>query len=158
MGLSLVLIGKMAAWSSMLFVVLAYPYGMLLDRWGCQKAYILGSTLVMVSSILMFFFVTKETVIGWTIFRNISIALAFLSAAKWTVEIYPRDRYGQFGSAGSLFASVGGIILGPACGWWMDWIKHYRYLLVWSTLFSLLSVVTSIIVYRKWTTVSYNYK
>ena len=84
--------------------------------------------------------------------RTIPLALAGLALMKWTVEVYPRDRYGQFGSAGALFSSIGGMVLGPLAGWFIDWVKIYRYLLIWQSAFSILGVVSALVVYRRWKT------
>jgi maltose/moltooligosaccharide transporter len=150
-GMPLDFIGRMLAWGSIFVVVLAYPFGILLDRWGCHKALILGSSLVAISSLLMFFFSSsRESYVTFTIIRIVVSGLTFLGLAKWTVEVYPRDRYGQFGSAGGLFCSLGGIVLGPVCGWWMGGAGHYRYYLVWIAFFGLITTAAAVIVYRKW--------
>jgi maltose/moltooligosaccharide transporter len=151
MGMSLDLIGKVQAWGLAIFIVLAYPFGVLVDRWGCHKTLILGSSLATASAALMLFLaVDQRSTIVWIIIRALALSLTTLSMSKWVVEVYPRARFGQFGSAGSLFASLGGIALGPLCGWWMDWHRHYRYFLIWSLVFSLLNVVAATVVYRKW--------
>jgi MFS family permease len=153
MGLSLDQIGKAGAWGSMLFLIFVYPFGVLLDRWGCHKTYILGASMVTLSSLLMFFFaVDKTSAIGWMVIRVLALGLTALATNKWTVEVYPRDRYGQFGSAGALFASLGGIALGPVCGWWMESTTHYRCFLIWNAFFSALGMAAAVIVYRKWKT------
>lgn len=72
-----------------------------------------------------------------------------MALMKWTVEVYPRERYGQFGSAGALFASMGGIVLGPLCGWLMDSVKHYEYYLIWSCLFTVIGGISAFVVYLK---------
>ncbi len=151
MGLSLDIIGKMTAWSSMLFIVLAYPCGILVDRWGCQRTFILSLAFMIMSPLLMFFFAhTRQETMVWFIIRSAPTNLAFLALAKWTVEVYPQDRYGQFASAGALFSSIGGIILGPICGWWMDSVKDYRFFLLWNALFPVLCLAAALTVYRKW--------
>lgn len=151
MGLSLGLIGKMMAWSSMASMVLIYPFGVVLDRWGCHKTFMTSCALLTAVSVLMFFFaVNQESTIVWTVLRNVIVGLASLALMKWTVDVYPRDRYGQFASAGALFSSIGGLILGPVCGWWIGWVHHYRFYLMWSTAFSILGLATAVIVYRKW--------
>ena len=95
---------KMTAWASMLFIVLAYPCGVLVDRWGCQKTFILSLALMAVSPLLMFFFAhDRHATVVWFIIRSTPTNLAFLALAKWTVEVYPQDRYGQFASAGRAF-------------------------------------------------------
>ena len=150
-GLTLDAIGKMTAWSGGLFMVLAYPFGVLIDRWGCHKTLILGLTLFLASSVATFLFVhSPGEAFVWAIIRNTALGLAAMVYLNWTVAVYPRDRYGQFGSAGALFSSLGGILLGPLAGWLMDAVKIYRYFLIWNLTFALLALVTAVVVYRKW--------
>ncbi|HEY0256646.1 MAG TPA: MFS transporter, partial [Candidatus Methylacidiphilales bacterium] len=150
-GLTLDMIGKAGAWGSALFLISVYPYGILLDRWGCHKVYILSAALVAASSILMFFFaVGKTSAMAWMVVRTLTMGLAALATNKWTVEVYPRDRYGQFGSAGALFSSIGGILLGPVCAWWMGSVGSNRYFLLWSAFFAAMGAVAAVVVHGKW--------
>lgn len=149
--LSLDAIGRMTAWSSFLYVLLAYPFGALMDRWGSHKTLIAGNALTVSFSILMFFFaVDAWSGVVWTLLRGLPLALASMALLKWTVDVYPSDRYGQFGSAAALFSSIGGIFAAAIYGWWLDWVKEYRYFLVWNAFFALIALVASIVVYRNW--------
>ncbi len=153
MGLSLDLIGKVGASTSVILILLTYPFGVVLDRWGSHITMIANLLVFLASGLLMFFFANSKTsYIVWSVIRTIPLALAGLALMKWTVEVYPRDRYGQFGSAGALFSSIGGMVLGPLAGWFIDWVKIYRYLLIWQSAFSILGVVSALVVYRRWKT------
>jgi MFS family permease len=151
LGVSLELFGKITAWSGVSFLICAYPFGIIIDRWGCHRALIASMTALTLSSILMFFFAT-DAVSGavWAIIRGLPLSLSAMAIMKWTVEVYPRDRYGQFGSASALFSSLCGIVLGPVCGWVIDSIAIYRFFLIWSALFTGFGIVAAIIVHRKW--------
>lgn len=150
-GLSLDLFGKVNAFTSVILILLTYPFGVVLDRWGSHKTMIANLLVFLASGLLMFFFATgKTSYIVWSVIRTIPLALAGLALMKWTVEVYPRDRYGQFGSAGALFSSIGGMALGPLAGCFIDWVKIYRYLLIWQVAFSALGVVSALVVYRRW--------
>jgi MFS family permease len=148
LGLTLDQIGKASAYGSMAFLVLAYPLGVLLDRWGCHRMLITGTFLMGISSIATFCFASHgEGSITWIILRSLPIVITSLTMGKWTVDVYPRDRYGQFGSAGALFASLGGVILGPFCGWWMSFSTHDRTFLLWNAVFSFVGFAAAIKVY-----------
>jgi maltose/moltooligosaccharide transporter len=150
-GLSLDTIGKIGAYNNVFLILLTYPFGVILDRWGSQKTLILTMLVFAVSGLLMFFLANgKVSIIAWGVFRSVPMSLAGLAAMKWTVDIYPRDRYGQFGSAGALFSSIGGILLGPLAGMFIDWIKIYRYIMVWQAAFTFLGIVAVCVVYRRW--------
>jgi MFS family permease len=148
MGFSLDLIGKVGAYVSVMLILLTYPFGIVLDRWGSHKTLIVNLMLVAVSAVLMFYLATGiVSCIVWSVVRSVPLALAGLALMKWTVDVYPRDRYGQFGSAGALFYSIGGMVLGPLAGWFIDWVKIYRYLLVWQAAFAALGTLAAIVVY-----------
>ncbi|CAN5387083.1 hypothetical protein BH09VER1_BH09VER1_07610 [soil metagenome] len=150
-GLNLDEIGKINAWSGGIFLVLAYPFGVMVDRWGSHRCLILGMGAMAGSSLGMFLLASDlSSAFLWSILRNAAVMFSAMVLLKWTVDVYPRERYGQFGSAGALFSSIGGIFLGPACGWAMQWIKDYRYFLLWNTLFAVVGFVAAMVVYRRW--------
>jgi maltose/moltooligosaccharide transporter len=151
LGLSLDAYGKMNAWSGGLFMILAYPFGVLMDRLGSHKVLIWSMASFVVTALCTYFFVHGATsAFVWMMIRNTGITLAAMALLKWTVDVYPRERYGQFGSAGALFSSIGGIILAPLAGWLMDWTKAYRLFLVWNAAFAFLGLLATVIVYRQW--------
>ncbi len=151
MGFSLDLIGKVAAYTSALSLVSVYPFGILVDRWGCHKTLILGYSLLTVFSLLVFFFaVNTWSLIGLMLLRSLAYGLLSFSFGKWVAEVYPSERFGQFASAAAVTCSIGCIVFGYVCAAWMDWVKVYRYLFVWSALFTLFGAVVAAVVYRKW--------
>lgn len=151
LGFSLELFGQANAWTGFILMILAYPFGMLMDRWGCHKTLIVSLAGVLVSSLLMYFFtVGKISGLIWYLLRSVPLALSGLAMAKWTIEVYPRERYGQFGSAGALFASVGGIVAALVYSWLLDWTKAYRCFLLWNSAFTIVALIAVIAVYRRW--------
>lgn len=151
LGMTLDAFGKMNAWSGALFIALAYPFGVLLDRWGSHRMLILSMAVFAATSLGSFLLIHGPvSAFVWTMIRNTGSTFAAMSLLKWTVDVYPRDRYGQFGSAGALFSSLGGIVLAPLAGWLMDWSKVYRLFLAWNTAFALLGALAAIVVYRRW--------
>jgi maltose/moltooligosaccharide transporter len=151
LGLSLDLFGKVNAYTSIVLIVLTYPFGVILDRWGSHRTLIVNMLVIAVSALLMFAMATgKVSYIVWALVRSVPISLAQLALMKWTVEVYPRDRYGQFGSAGALFSSIGGLLFGSLAGVFIDWIGLYRYMLVWQAIFAFVGAVAATVVYRRW--------
>ncbi|CAN5778673.1 hypothetical protein BH09VER1_BH09VER1_17460 [soil metagenome] len=123
-----------------------------MDRWGCHKTLMLALVCFIISSLLMYAFaVDKVSGIIWTLIRNLSLSLCGLTLGKWTVEVYPSDQYGQFGSAGALFASVGGILAAVFYGFPVDCFKSYRIFLLWHVAFAAVALVAVFVVYRRWT-------
>lgn len=140
--MSLDLIGKMGATIGVLHLLLTYPIGILLDRWGSHRTLVLGYGLGVVLMLLGFFLsVNVWTAFFWKVISTIWYAVVSLAMLKWTVDLYPRERYGQFGSAGALFSSLGGMILGPVSGWLMDMVGVYRFFFLWFAFWSFLGLV-----------------
>ena len=69
---------------------------------------------------------------------------------KWLIDLYPRERYGQFGSAGAMVSSIGAALIGPLCGLFFDYVKDYRYVFLWPVPFYLAGACAAWLVYRKW--------
>lgn len=150
LGFSLDLLGKAGAAGGVAFMLAAYPFGILIDRIGPHKALLFALVFASLVSAFMFVFAAGTlTGIVFAVLRTVSFALISMSLMKWTVDVYPRERYGQFGSAGALFASLGGIVLGPLCGLLMDRIGKYEYFLAWSTFFTLIGTVFAVMVWRR---------
>ncbi len=151
LAVSLDQFGKMTAWGGILFMVLAYPFGVLTDRLGSHRMLQITLAFLASASLASFFFVAGlHSAFFWTIIRGAAAILSTASLLRWTVDVYPNDRYGQFGSAGALFSSAGGAVLGPACGWLLDALGSYRYFLIWNVGFAALGLAAAIVVYRKW--------
>lgn len=150
LGFSLDTFGKLMAGGGIGAAVLVYPVGMLLDRLGSHKTLIASQIAVAVVCISAFLTIHGKWSAGlWLIALFSCNSLPQLAMMKWTVDVYPRDRYGQFGSAGAIFSSIGSVLLSLLCGGMMDWLKIYRFFWLWIAFFTLLGAVMAIIVYRK---------
>lgn len=151
LGLSLDKIGKMSAYIGVAGLVTIYPVGILIDRFGshrCVVAGFLGAGLLK----LLSFFLIKDygTLLVWSILGNIPLSLVGLSMMKWLIDLYPRDRYGQFGSASAMTSSLVGAVMGPLCGLFFDWVNDYRYVFLWPVVFQWGGAWAAWLVYRKW--------
>lgn len=150
LGISLDQFGKMTAWGGICFMIIAYPFGALTDRVGSHRMLLSMMALLAVSSFAAFFLaVNLGSAFFWAIVRGAISILASATLLRWTVDVYPNDRYGQFGSAGALFSSAGGAVLGPICGWLVDAMGSYRYFLIWNVGFAFLGFIAATVVYRQ---------
>ena len=151
-GLSLDQIGTINATGALAVIVTLIPLGWLLDRVGGHKMLIAGYLLQTISPLFFFVFVHGYwSALVCCIFGAVPIAVTGLSASKWAVDVYPRARYGQFGSAGALFSSLGAMVLGPLCGIFIDTVHVYRFLYVWYAVFALIGAFSAMVVFRRWT-------
>jgi maltose/moltooligosaccharide transporter len=150
-GLSLPQIGTINASAALALMVALIPFGWLLDKWGAHRMLIAGFLLQVISSLVILVFVQGyRSALLCSIFGVIPIAMTGLAAFKWTVDVYPRARFGQFGSAGALFSSLGAMVLGPLCGTLIDALHVYRYLYVWYAIFALIGALSAMVVFQRW--------
>jgi maltose/moltooligosaccharide transporter len=151
MGLTLDQIGKVNAYVGVFSMIIIYPLGILIDRLGSHKSLIAGMICYCVIRLASFFFIHGYwSLLMWHFLWMIPFSLLNLSLLKWTVDLYPRKLYGQFGSAGAMVSSGGAILLGPICGYFFDLIHDYRYALLWPLGFQMVGILVALMVYRKW--------
>jgi MFS family permease len=152
-GFTLNSYGKLLAVGNVLISVIVYPVGMLLDKWGSHKSLIAGQIIGTAVCILAFLTICGKWSAGlWMIAFWLSMTLPGMAIMKWTVDVFPRDRYGQFGSAGAMFSSCGAVLLSLLCGKIMDRFGIYRFFWLWIAFFTLLGAIAAFVVYRKQTT------
>jgi len=134
-------------WScaSNVFSIFFYPeqMGFSLDLVGKLNAW--SSALSLVLSYLFGMLLDRYGI--WTVAGTLPIAS--LALLKWTVDFYPPSHYGQFGSDGALFSSIGGMILGPFFTWLINGGADYRCFLLWSVGFTVVGVYIAYAVWRK---------
>ena len=151
LGLTLDLIGKYRGLASLFVVVLAYPFGVLVDRWKSQRVMLLATAGLLVSNLACFFFISNQwsylvCVSLWTIFWF----LVSIANAVWFPDLLPKSRYGQFASAASMVAALALVGLSPLCGWMLDWTKNYRFAFLWSAVLLAAGFLALIKVHRYW--------
>jgi MFS family permease len=130
-GLTEAEVGRISAVSQGAMFLLAAPFGALVDRWGSQKALMVGLVAGIVASLSCFFLIHTRLmafVLGFT--QTIPVFLIFLALAKWTVDMYPRAQYGQYGSAGAMVGALGAAIFSPLVGRLVDHLGN-EYRLCW---------------------------
>ena len=151
MGLTLDQIGKINAFVGAAGILFIYPLGILVDKFGSHKSLITGMTGFCVIRFASFFLINGYwSLLMWNILWSIPFYLIGLSFVKWTVDLYPRKLYGQFGSAAAMVSSIGAALFGLLCGLFFDWVKDYRYALIWPVAFQVLGICGALIVHRKW--------
>ncbi len=151
LGLDLDTIGKLSAWPLLLCMPLAYPCGIMLDRWGAIRGLGVTIALMVVTNVLAFAFV--RDVPSLFVFSTAVTAATLLFSIAQSVflqTMFHPDRVGQLSSANALLAALAGVALGPLCGWFFDWTKDYRYVYLWPVGFSLAAAFCLWQVARYW--------
>jgi MFS family permease len=132
----------MAAVLGVASAALVYPFGILLDRWGSQKTLLASAATACILMICGYLFSLGTTsAFFWRVASNVPLVLLALALMKWTVDTYPRSRYGQFASAGALFNSAGSMLLAPLAGWVFDILDNYRFYFLWFALWYLIGTL-----------------
>jgi len=129
-------VGRLAAWPILFCLPLAYPFGVLLDRWGAIRSLGLTVGLMIVSNALGYLFIQDRT--SLLIFSILITSAGFIFNIAQSVflqTMFHPDRIGQLSSANAVLAALVGIALGPLCGALLDRTKDYRLVYLWPVCF-----------------------
>lgn len=151
LGLSLDTVGKMSAWPALLIVLIAYPAGALMDK--LNPIRLVAPSLVACSLVNLgcFFFLRGPwTLLVWVGLLGIMMFFFQISYGVMNVEVFPREKIGQFCSANQISASLVALPMTYFVGMLVDYIKDYRYTFMWSAVFQLLAAAMFYKVYRNW--------
>jgi maltose/moltooligosaccharide transporter len=133
-------------------VTLGYSAGSLIDR--LKPIRVIPVTLFLWSLIvLVSYFVVHDKVSAAIMAAAVNINLFVFSVAVGavTVELFPREKIGQFCSAQVLFISTIIMILNPlVISPLFDWLKFNRAAYLWSSACYFLSALVAVKVYRNW--------
>lgn len=144
-------IGKYRSWAGLVVIILAYPFGIMVDRWRSQRVMMLSTGLLMGANIVSFCCIHGK----WSFFvcNMLLSAPAFMMAvanAVWFPDLLPKARYGQFASAASLLTAGTMLAVGPLCGYFFDRVHDYRYVFIWSAVLQAASLLALVKVYQGW--------
>lgn len=149
LGLNLDTIGKMAAWPSIIMVVLAYPLGALIDRYHSPVRLLIPTMFVNAAISLFCYFLLRDK---WTLlYTNImSGVIGFFWGNCFSVlnvTAFPREKLGQFSSANAMTHQIVTMLLGWPVGMLFDYLNNYRYAYLWSACCQVLAGFMFIKVY-----------
>lgn len=151
LNLSLDAVGKVQAWPSLLIVIIGYPLGSLVDK--LKPMRLMPWTLLLwgLSNVYAFYFLRGATaLLIFLVMMNIFSFMNGICAGVLTVEVFPREKLGQFCSANQLFHSTVGLIATPLVGVLFDYLKDYTYVYAWSAAFQFLAAILFAKVYFNW--------
>jgi hypothetical protein len=132
LGMSLTEVGHMLSWPSLVWVVIAYPVGRLVDSRGA--AYVLGVGLIVITLgyVLSFFLVVGPwTFLVSSLVTGVAFWVVMMAQLKLTQEIFHPMRYSQLAGANTIVQSILiAVVISPGCGWILDAMKGWQYTLV----------------------------
>ncbi|MFA6103364.1 MAG: hypothetical protein WCV67_17120 [Victivallaceae bacterium] len=166
MGLALDQIGKINAVSSMAMMAAMYCMAIFVDRWHPLRICVYGAVFGVLGNFmsLVWIFVTiPGNYFFWLNLGNVLIgtflaALVNVAGLPSEMRIFPQSRFGQFCSAQAMLRSTFTVIFGVLAGLFIDLVRNlcngseysYRFIYLWTTVFSGISALFLIKVYIEW--------
>ena len=144
-------IGKMSSWPTLIPVLLGYFAGSLIDRLKPMRMIVPLLVLFAFSNLLSFLFLhDKWSLMFYTGLIGVVVFVLQVCQSVLWVEIFPREKLGQFCSANALFSQAVSLVAALGVGLFFDWTKSYRYAFLWSAFFEILSAALFWKVVRIW--------
>jgi MFS family permease len=129
LGLSLKEIGKITAYAQLVFIVIAYPIGWLVDRRGAIPVLRWGLVVITVGYLYTFLFATDRTsfLVGSLIF-GVAFWVVMMAQLKLTADVFHPQRYSQQAGACTIVQSIGiAVIFSYGAGKFLDLLKGWSY-------------------------------
>jgi len=121
--------GKFLAWPSLAWVVVAYPIGLLMDKWRAVRALTVALWISAVAYTLSFFFVVgAKTFFVSSMLTGVTYWMIMLGQILLAQEVFSRERMGQLCAANTMIQSlVIACITGPLTGWLLSMLQNVHY-------------------------------
>lgn len=131
LGMSLPQIGQMLSWSSLAWLLIAYPVGKLVDSKGAIYVLRLSLILITVGYVLTFFLVVGPiTFLLSSLVTGVAFWVVMLAQLKLTQDVFHPQRYSQIAGANTIVQSLMiAIIISPGAGWILDALKGWQHTL-----------------------------
>ena len=129
LGMSLQQIGAIRTYPLLIWVVIAFPVGWLVDRRGAVDVLRWGLVMITLGYVLTFLFANGHTtfLVGNLIF-GVAFWAVMMTQLKLTAEVFHPQRYSQLAGANTIVQSLMiAVIISPACGWILDALKGQSY-------------------------------
>jgi maltose/moltooligosaccharide transporter len=149
LGMPLSTLGRSFAIQLFLSLIQAVPIGWLCDKFHPLRIMMLGSVLYGLSA-LVFFYVTHgaPSFFAANILCGTFSGFWFTAAAPLGMRLFPRAHFAAFDGAMRLSIALGTMLIGPACGLFLDHAHHdYRYVFLWTAAASAASLALTAAVY-----------
>lgn len=151
LGISLTHIGHIGAITQILGLAMAMPLGYAVDKYNffrMTESGLIGRGIV---ALLGWFYVHDyPSLLVYSLVMAFVTGIYFAGLQKMQIAVFPKERYGQFGSANSAYASLGMIGLAVVAGQFVDWMGTYRSTLLWVGAFSFVASVLFIWTEKQW--------
>jgi maltose/moltooligosaccharide transporter len=151
LGIPLATLGRIGAVGSVLTVSTAVFWGWYADKHNPFRIVQVTTLLRAITPLLCFFFVHDAVTLLLFGIVNTLAGVGFnVATPKMQIAVWPREKYGQFGSANSAFGSLGMIGLAVLAAKFVDWEGHYRAQYIWVAAFGFASVFFYVWLEKEW--------
>lgn len=100
-------------------IALAYPLGILVDKWGRRKIALLAIAFEMIGLIVFSLATSFSTLILTGILWVAPLSAWMIATGAWSKDLYPEDKRGQFAGYLILFSVAFTMTIGPVLGSWL---------------------------------------
>jgi len=125
------LIGRMTSWPALVWVVIAFPIGQLIDARGANRVLSLGLIAITAGYVGTFFFVVGPiTFFISSMVTGVAFWVVMLAQLKLTQEVFHPQRYSQLAGANTIVQSLAiAVIISPGAGLLLDALKGWQHTL-----------------------------
>ena len=168
MGMDLAQIGKLNGWTGLIGTVLVFTIALIgtpfIDRWHPVRISVFCLLFGQMGTVLdckWIFFSPPVEVFFWgsLMITQVTFLMRFraISHMPALMRLYPKSRFGQFCSAGSMFRSLTVLVFSLLLGVFMDFLKEkiqlgdyaYRYIFAWVLFFNIIGIFCYLMMYRE---------
>ena len=168
MGMDLSQIGKLNGWTGLIGTGLVFAIALIgtpfIDRWHPVRISVFCLLFGQMGTVLdckWIFFSPPVEVFFWgsLMITQVTFLIRFrgISQMPALMRLYPKSRFGQFCSAGSMFRSLMVLFFSLLLGIFMDFLKEklqlgdyaYRFIYVWVLFFNCIGIFCYIMMYRE---------
>lgn len=149
--ISLAVQGNVNAISNVLTLAIAMPVGYLVDRWNYFRLSQLGAMMQGLVCILGFLLIHNvPTLVAFGVLYTIPKMFFVMGMTRTLIAVYPKEKFGQFGSASAASASLGAIGMSILAAKFVDLCGSYRSYLLWQGLCLLVAGILFLWAERCW--------
>jgi MFS family permease len=152
LGMPKAVLGKLTALSYTISIILAFVVGWLVDRYSALRVGIITMLIFSLTMLLSFVFIGGRTSFGVIyVFHTVISGIYFTATASLPMVLFPKIRFAQFASAGTLLVSITTALIGLIQGPLLDISGHnYRLTLLIACIFSILALMCFVVVMRNY--------
>jgi maltose/moltooligosaccharide transporter len=131
LGLGLDAVGKMLTWPLLIWIVIAYPVGRLVDSRGAAHVLRWGLVAITAGYAGTFFLVTGPTTfLVSSLVTGVAYWIVMMAQLKLTQEVFHPQRYSQLAGANTIVQSIAvAVIFSYGCGRLLDGLKGWSHTL-----------------------------